>query len=270
VAIIDGPLLYWTARRTGERSRDPVSALASGIGRTTRKPSDPSPIPMDTEEIDRQVEAALEGLRTHASREFLEQMQSRYGIVTEKAFGTPMARIKAVAKPLGRNHELAEALWQTGWYEARLLTSFVDDPAQVTPEQMDRWRADFDNWAVVDTLCFNLFDRTPYALAKVEEWADLPDEFGRRAAFALLASVALHRTDIPDSALHDKLELIAQVSTDGRNFVKKGASWALRAVGGRGGSDLRTAATDLARRLAESDDRTARWIGRDALKSLTK
>jgi 3-methyladenine DNA glycosylase AlkD len=225
---------------------------------------------MGTVEIDHQVEEALEGLRRDASREYLEQLQSRYGIIVRKAFGTPMARIKAVAKPLGRNHELAEALWRTGWYEARLLTSFVDDPARVTPEQMDRWRADFDNWAIVDTLCFNLFDRTPYALAKIEEWAELPDEFGRRAAFALLASVALHRKDIPDSALHDKLELIEQVSTDGRNFVKKGASWALRAVGGRAGPELRTAATDLARRLTESEDRTARWIGRDALKSLTK
>ena len=86
-------------------------------------------------------------------------MAPRYGIVTDKAIGVPMARIQAVAKALGRDHALAAALWETGVYEARMVACMIDDPAAVTPEQMDRWRADFDNWAIVDTVCFKLFDR---------------------------------------------------------------------------------------------------------------
>ena len=83
---------------------------------------------------------------------------ARFGITATKAFGVSMANIQVLAKRLGRNHELAAALWDTGWYEARLLTAFVDDPTRVTAAQMDRWCRAFDNWGICDTLCFKLFE----------------------------------------------------------------------------------------------------------------
>jgi 3-methyladenine DNA glycosylase AlkD len=82
------------------------------------------------------------------------------------------------------HHPLALALWDTGVYEARMLCSFVDDPALITPAQMDRWCHDFDNWAICDTMCFNLFDRTPHAWAKVTQWSRKRNEFAKRTAFA--------------------------------------------------------------------------------------
>ena len=104
-----------------------------------------------------------------------------------------MANMKVLAKRLGPNHDLAAELWDTGWYEARMLAAFVDEPARVTPAQMDRWCRDFDNWGICDTVCFHLFDRTPHAWAKVAQWRGRRDEFVKRAAFALLASLALPR-----------------------------------------------------------------------------
>jgi 3-methyladenine DNA glycosylase AlkD len=212
---------------------------------------------------------ALKSLEAHASARVRDDMGPRYGIVTAKAMGVPMAKMQLVAKRLGRDHGLAEALWASGWYEARMLASMVDDPSQVTPEQMDRWRADFDNWAIVDTVCFKLFDQVPHAFARVDAWAVLNDEFGRRAAFALLASCALHgRGD--DADYLARLPLIEAAATDGRNFAKKGVSWALRAIGGKKSPALRQAARALAARLAESPDRAARWVGKEALRDFAK
>jgi len=91
----------------------------------------------------------------------------RFGIVTTKAFGVSMANLQKVAKQCGRSHALAEALWKTGWYEARMLASLVDEPEKVTPAQMDRWCRDFDNWGICDTVCFKLFDQSPHALRKI-------------------------------------------------------------------------------------------------------
>ena len=48
---------------------------------------------------------------------------------------------------------------------------------RVTPAQMERWARAFDNWAVVDTLCFKLFDQTPHAWAMAETWCARNDEF---------------------------------------------------------------------------------------------
>lgn len=196
---------------------------------------------------------------------------SRYGIVTgERVIGVPMAAIQKVAKSLGRDAALAEALWATRVYEARMLSAYVGDPALLTPEQMDRWTREVDNWATCDTLCFKLFDRSPHAFAMVDRWAGDPAEFVRRAAFALLASLALHDRKSGDEQFLARMPLIEAAATDDRNFVKKGVSWALRAIGGKKSPALRAAAHDLADRLAASSDKSAKWIGRDARKAFAK
>ena len=214
-----------------------------------------------------QVQTALDWLNAHSSKAILADYAPRYGIHTVQAFGVSMASIKLLAKQLGRNHELALALWDSGWYEARMLSSLVDEPAKVTAAQMDRWCRDFDNWAVCDTLCFNLFDRTPHAWSKVAKWSSAREEFRRRAAFALLASIALHDKKAPDAPFLDALPLIEAATVDGRNFVKKAVSWALRSVGRRN-VVLNRAAREFGQRLLESPEIAARWIARDVLKEL--
>ena len=192
----------------------------------------------------------------------------RYGIIAPKAFGVSVGDIKQLSKRLGSDHELALALWDTGWYEARMLAPFVDEPEKVTAAQMNQWARDFDNWAVCDHACFHLFDRTPHAWRKIEQWSVRRDEFVKRAAFALLASVALHDKRAADEPFLDSLALIERAAPDERNFVKKGVSWALRLVGRRNRA-LNAASIETARRLIDSPHDAARWIGRDALRELT-
>lgn len=234
-----------------------------------RRPSKPTTTEANTEDIDHRVKTALGALKANASKKYRDDMGPRYGIRVDKAMGVPMAAIQRIAKPLAPDHALAQALWATGWYDARMLACLIDDPARVTPQQMDRWRADFDNWAIVDTVCFKLFDRVPGAFAKVEQWARLKDEFGRRAAFALLASMALHGHG-NEADFRRGLALVEAAATDERNFVKKGVNWALRAIGQKRSPALRTAARKLAERLAAQPDKTERWIGKDALKAFAK
>lgn len=217
--------------------------------------------------IDDQVEAIVASLKKLGSKRIRDEMGPRYGIHTEKAFGVSMSKIQQVAKRLGRNHELALALWETGWYEARMLTSFVDEPDKVTASQMDRWCRDFDNWGICDTLCFNLFDRTPHAFRKIEQWSKKESEFVKRAAFALLACVAAHNKTASDEEFLPYLPLIERAAVDERNLVKKGVSWALRVVGRRS-SRLNAESVALSQRLANSTEPAARWIGKVSLKEL--
>jgi len=214
------------------------------------------------------VQAVLASLERRGTKRGRDGM-ARYGIVAPKAFGVSVIVLKQLAKPLGRDHGLALELWDTGWYEARMLAGFVDDPACVTPAQMERWARDFDNWAVCDHICFHLFDRTPHAWAKIRLWSSRRDEFVKRAAFALLASVALHDKSGSDDPFVAALALIERAAPDERNFVKKGVSWALRGVGRRSLA-LNVASLELARRLAESQDAAARWVGKDAIRDLSR
>ena len=88
---------------------------------------------------------------------------ARYGIAAKRAFGVPMGTLLTLKKRLGRDQALSLALWDSGWYEARLLAALVGDPERVTRRQMNAWAAGFENWGDCDTVCFHLFDRTPFA-----------------------------------------------------------------------------------------------------------
>jgi 3-methyladenine DNA glycosylase AlkD len=213
-----------------------------------------------------EVERVLTWLKRRSSARNREGM-ARYGLTSQNTLGVSVADIRLLAKRLGRDHELALALWDTEVYEARMLTTFVDEPSRVTPAQMERWCRDFDSWGICDALCFHLFDRTPHAWRKIAKWSDPRAEFVKRAAFALLASVALHDKAAPDKAFLDSFPLIERAATDGRNFVKKAVSWALRGIGKRNVA-LHSAVMKLSRRLIDSAHPAARWIGRDALRDL--
>ena len=212
------------------------------------------------------AQTAIDWLKRHGSKSGRDGMR-RYNIPSDRAFGVPMRQVQELGKLLGHDHGLAADLWATGWYEARLLAAYVDLPAAVTLAQMDRWCRDFDNWAVCDTVCFVLFDRTPHAWSRVKDWAPRRAEFVKRAAFALLWGLTVHDKTSGDAPFLRALTLIERAATDDRHFVKKAVDMALRAVGKRNAA-LNTAASNVARRLMASSDETAQWIGRHALREL--
>jgi 3-methyladenine DNA glycosylase AlkD len=192
---------------------------------------------------------------------------ARYGIRSARAFGVSGETMRPLAKRLGRDHGLAARLWDAGWHETRILASLVDEPGCVTPAQMDRWARAFDNWAVCDSVCFHLFDRTPHAWTKAKQWSRRDDEFVKRAAFALLAGLAVHDKQAPDRPFLASLRLIERAASDDRNFVKKAVNWALRQIGKRNLA-LNAAALALARRLVVSPRASVRWVGKDAAREL--
>ncbi|MES1255642.1 MAG: DNA alkylation repair protein [Acidobacteriota bacterium] len=226
------------------------------------KPKQRTPGPEGDETDD-----AIAWLKRHATKATLAGM-ARFAIPSHRAFGVSMADMKTLAKRLGRRHGLAAALWRTGWYEARMLAALIDEPARVTAPQMDRWCRDFDSWAICDTACFALFDRTPHAWSKVTAWSGKREEFVKRAAFALLWGLTVHDKESGDDPFLDGLRLVERAADDDRAFVKKAVDMALRAIGKRNVA-LHTAAVASARRLAEAPAAAARWVGSHALRELT-
>jgi 3-methyladenine DNA glycosylase AlkD len=208
----------------------------------------------------------MQWLERQGTRRTVEGM-ARYGIEAERAFGVPMGTLLSLSKRLGKDHALSLALWESGWYEARLLAALVGDPERVTRRQMNAWAAGFENWADCDTVCFKLFDRTPFAWEKARQWSASPRELVKRGGFVLMACLALHDKAAPDKSFLAWLPIIEKGAHDERNFVKKGVSWALRGIGRRNLA-LNAAALEVAKRLAGSERAGCRWVGKDALREL--
>ncbi len=194
--------------------------------------------------------------------------KAHFGIDVSKALGLSMPQIRAIAKEVTKDHVLAEELWLADIHETRLMASMLDIPGEVDEAQMERWVTDFNSWDICDQTCGELFDRTPYASQKALEWASRDKEFVKRAAFALMAWQAVHDKKREDGDFLRYLPVIEQQSGDPRNFVKKAVNWALRQIGKRS-AYLHPHALSLAEKLANSEEKTARWIGRDAVKELS-
>ncbi len=193
---------------------------------------------------------------------------ARYGISpTTEVVGTTLTDLRKLTRRIGRDHDLALALFDSRIHEGRLLATLVADPARVDPGLMERWVVTFDAWDVCDVVCGNLFDRTPFAHAKALEWSARDEEFVKRSGFAMMATLAVHDKAAKDSAFTPFLKAVEREADDGRKFVKKAANWALRQIGKRN-PKLRERALATARRIQARGTRSARWIARDALREL--
>ena len=193
---------------------------------------------------------------------------ARYGINPKNNLGISIYKLRSIAKEIGKDHDLALKLWESGIHDARLLACFVDTPSSITGEQMDSWAKDFDSWDICDQACTSLFDLTPLAWTKIFEWAERNEEFVKRGAFSLIAGLSVHDKNADDKKFERLLPLIKKNSTDERNYVKKAVNWALRNIGKRN-MTLNRKAIKIAEEIKKIDNSTARWIANDTIRELT-
>jgi 3-methyladenine DNA glycosylase AlkD len=206
-------------------------------------------------------------LKNEGKLENVEGM-ARFGITAEHVLGVSMPFTRKLAGKTGRDHKLALELWDTGIYDARILAGLVDEPGKVTESQLERWVRDFDNWAICDGTCMNLFDKTPWAYAKCFEWSAKEKEFVKRAGYVMMAVLSVHDKKRPDGDFVKFFPSIKAGAGDPRNFVKKAVNWAVRQIGKRN-KRLNAAAIKLSKEIQKQDFPSARWIAADALRELT-
>jgi len=192
---------------------------------------------------------------------------AQFGITAAKAYGWSTPALKELARQIGKDHDLAQRLWATEILEARAIAGLIDEKDKVTEQQMEDWARDFDSWAVCDGTCLNLFRYTPFAYKKCRGWSDRQEEFVKRAAFTLMACLAVSDKAANDRVFLGLLPLIKRQAGDGRNYVRKAVNWALRQIGKRN-QRLNRAAIEAAQDIHGLSSPSARWIASDALREL--
>ncbi|MEZ4222975.1 MAG: DNA alkylation repair protein [Polyangiaceae bacterium] len=245
------------------------------------------PKPRRREPVTAQVRALLRELQGLGSERNRAGMK-RYGINVDNAYGVSVTELRRIARRLGRDHDLAAALWKTGKHEARILACLVEEPERVTAAQTEAWVKEFDSWDLCDQVTCSLFDKTKYGWPKARQWSARRQEWTKRAGFSLMAGLASHDERADDASFIALLPLIEQGAFDERNFVKKAVNWALRGIGKRN-AKLNAAAIRSAERILKQADarsrkgrakgarsrnvdaavRAARWVARDALRELS-
>ncbi len=208
----------------------------------------------------------LQELKSLAQPESTAGM-SRVGIDDQKAMGVKVPHLRELGKKIGKDHELAQHLWDGQIRETMILAGIIDDPKQVTEEQLDQWVADFYDWEVCDQMIMNLFEKTPFAVDKAKEWCRRDEEFVKRAGFVMMARLAVSNKKAGDELFLDFFPFIREGATDERNAVKKAVNWAIRQIGERN-MNLHSHCVTLAEEISGYSAQSANWVARDALREL--
>ena len=212
------------------------------------------------------VDEVMEQLKSKAKKDQLEGM-ARFAIVGDQRLGVSVPDMRKIAKDIGKDHQLALDLWETGVPEGMIVAGMIAEPEKLTEQQMEAWVVDINSWDICDQVCMNLFEKTPLAEKKIYEWSVREEEFVKRASYALIACLAWHDKEASDEAFTQYFPVIVAGATDERNFVKKAVNWALRNIGKRNQA-LNKEAIKVTKEIQGIDSKSARWIASNAIREL--
>lgn len=174
--------------------------------------------------------AALEAAGTEQNRKTYRRHGAR-----DPMFGASAAATGALVKSIRRDTPLARKLWATGNHDARVLATFIADPADMVLAELDAWVRGAENHVLVDAVCRNVAIRSPHAHHMAAAWTADKGEHVAAAGWTLAGMLA-DGGEIDDSALERMLGRIEAEIHTAPNRTRHAMNGALIGIGCRGSS----------------------------------
>ncbi len=201
-------------------------------------------------------------IRTRDNGPAVDTMR-KLGINYKTIHGLTIAEIKSISEPYLLQHDLAIELWKWDNREFKILATFIEDPKEVSIEQLELWGEDLQNSELAEQLAINLAFNTGRSDAIIPVWFKSKSQFARKAGVVLLAWMAQRSNKISDAFLSKQVHELVNLIDDNLQLTK-GISFAIRAIGKRNIS-LNKEAIIILNRLKEQDDKNSKYIVEDAL-----
>jgi 3-methyladenine DNA glycosylase AlkD len=153
-----------------------------------------------------------------------------------KSFGLGLTQLRKLAKEIGRDHKLAEQLWKSDIYDAKVIGLLIDDPKQITraqaEEQVEQLRGGMLEHVFVS--CGATLAKTPFAFELACNWMDSSDPVRRRCAYGLLYELSKkNTTGMDDAFCLDRIEHIEHAIHEEDMWVREAMGGALLGIGKR-------------------------------------
>ena len=189
------------------------------------------------------LDDALAALRAHIEPGRAEG-QAKYHKQTRQVLGIPNPALNDLTKSwrqaltIDQRVTLADQLWQTDIFEARLSAAKLLTQARIRPDQaiwalIQSWVPGFDSWAIADHACMAGQKRLladPARIDTVEGWTTSDHMWSRRAALVITLPWTKQNHPRPeDLAIRDRiLGWAAKYVDDPDWFIQKAVAWWLR------------------------------------------
>ncbi len=220
---------------------------------------------LDNNESEQQYQLLLKAIKLRKSGEVAESMNHQ-GINYKLNWGVSILDLRELAKQYQRNHLLALKLWNKEWRETMILATMLDEPAEVTEEQMDFWVKSIINPELAEQASANLWVYSKFAFIKALEWCRGKKHIVRFSGVHLMGRLAITEKKAIDEMFEPFLDELPTLAKDEKLFTP--IYRAVIALGTRS-KQLNKQCRELAKTFQLSDSENAVALGEQLFDELT-
>ncbi len=220
---------------------------------------------LDDPKTEAQFQSLLKTIKLMKSGEVSDSMKQQ-GIDYKLNWGVSLLDLRDIAKNYRPDHLLALKLWNKQWRETMILATLLDNPAEVSEEQMDFWTKSFGNTEIAEQASANLWVKSKFAFVKALEWCRGKKHLVRYSGVHLIGRLAISDKKAIDEMFEPFFEELSTLAKDPKLFTPIYRT--VIALGTRS-RQLNTMCTQLAQELQLSDSEKASRLGEQLYEELT-
>ncbi len=153
------------------------------------------------------------------------------------SFGMGLTQLRKIAKQVGRDHTLAQRLWKTDNYDAKVIALLIDDPLQMTPEQAEEQVEEVGAamLAHVFSSCDATLAKTPFVVELACRWIEHRDAVRVQCGYGLIYELSKDRCrkELTDEFFLECLQKIRSRFQEAGMAVRMAMGTAVMGIGKR-------------------------------------
>ena len=219
---------------------------------------------IDNHETEKKFQKIISLIKSRKNGEVAELMNAK-GINFKMNWGVSIIDLRDIALQFEKDHLLALKLWNKQWRETMILATMIDDPDQVSEEQMDFWTKSFENTEIAEQASANLWVKSKFAFIKALEWCRGKKHIVRYTGLHLIGRLAISEKSAIDEMFEpyfEELETLAKDSSLRIVYYRSVTALAKRST------NLYKLVVELSRNLQLSDSENAVKLGEELFEEI--
>lgn len=178
-------------------------------------------------DINQQVKEIKQSFRLMMDGMIAKSMRDK-GLEYKLNWGATLPRLREKADEIGKNYDLAIALWKENVRECKVLATMIMPAERMLPEVADIWMEQTPNLEIAEQAAFNLYQYLPYAPAKAYTWMASEKELYQLCGFHIISRLFMNKQEPNEQGINEFIDQ-ALVALQGPSIpVKKAAMSAIQ------------------------------------------
>ncbi len=178
-------------------------------------------------DINQQVKEIKQSFRLMMDGMVAKSMRDK-GLEYKLNWGATLPRLREKADEIGKNYDLAIALWKENVRECKVLATMIMPPERMLPEVADIWMEQTPNLEIAEQAAFNLYQYLPYAPAKAYTWMASEKELYQLCGFHIISRLFMNKQEPNERGINEFIDQALAALQSESIPVKKAAMSAIQ------------------------------------------